>query len=63
MLYDVAEGLDGSGVLGKRDMLVGGVVEVAIPRTVGHHRAFPLGSDHVHIAGARLEDEARLPAA
>ncbi len=41
-------------------MLVRGVVERAVTRTVGDDRALPHGRDHVHVAGAGLHDEARL---
>src|ERR1043165_337915 len=47
-------------VLVDGQMLIRSVIERAVARTISDDRALPHGSDDVHIAGARLQDEAKL---
>ena len=44
--------IDPSAKLLDTDMLVGGMVEARIARTIGNNRALPDGRHHVHIGGA-----------
>jgi hypothetical protein len=47
-------------VLVERHMLVWRVIEGAVARAVGDDRALPQGPDHVHVAGAGLDQKSRL---